>query len=235
VSVRWALVVIVLALSLEMPVRASGFRTPLESARVGTHAVYGVLRLTPEPRSACAYFLEVAAAAGVPAGCEERAPVPDRPRLSEPGVLSGRLLSDVLAELHRAFPSYESRWMNGVIVTRPVTSWRNPRHYLHRRFDAATFGDEGGVVEALQTVARLWTGSSRSWPEDPDLRARRLHVEFSGGSGVELLNEIVRSDGGLLWRMSQREVEHIPGAVYLELATFEGPGMGGSLPVTGAN
>jgi hypothetical protein len=202
-------------------------QAPLER-QVGLHPSMGELRVD-QGSNACEHFLAAAVAAGVPAGCEDDTVTNHEQRSRAGSAITGLPLGRAIDTIATAFPAYNAKILDGVLVVRPIPSWNDRKHFPHRSVGPATFGDDSGVLESIGVIHRLWSGHSPSLPDDPVMRARTVHVAFAGGTLLELLTEIVRADGALVWHVSYDEVRHTSNAFFLRFETFDGQGMGTQL------
>jgi hypothetical protein len=219
----------VIALSVSLGASRVGASDTLDRT-VGLHPVRGELRLTSRPLVACAYVLEVASAAGIPAGCEEFSASVDTPSIAAEQVpLSGLTVRDAMNEITASFTAYEWKLVDDVVVVRPSTSWNNLRHYLHQTVPVAYWG-RVSLNQIFTRIATMWRGHSPTIPNDGFLEVHEIDVNVPGGSFLSLVTGIVRQDGRLTWRIGYREVAHDKSSFYLEIATLEGRGGGIQLP-----
>jgi hypothetical protein len=149
-------------------------------------------------------------------------------RLSERITLRGLTVPEALNRLVQLDARY--RWVetDGIFVVRPLESWNDETHFLHRTISVA-FTDQnvGGALHALLTAI----GPTRWGPEHrtyntPDMN-RYFSVALDRTSVLDALNAVVRRHGRLQWSVGycqpQRKVEF----ARFMLHTYDGGGLGG--------
>lgn len=110
--------------------------------------------------------------------------------------VSGLTLRAALDAVVAADPRYAWRYVDGVVVMRPIAAWNDPGHPLARlvppvHLDHATGGQ---AVDALKEA----TGHPGP-PENVFRNTRPLTVSFDGGRLIDLLQAIVRAHGEMAW------------------------------------
>jgi hypothetical protein len=93
--------------------------------------------------------------------------------------------------------------MDGVIVMRPVESWRRADHRLEEAADAVHLRD-ARFSEAFDAL-RYAVDSVRRPPTLLFGDEQRISLDFQGGSVLELTNAIVRAYGRLSWSLESSE------------------------------
>jgi hypothetical protein len=107
---------------------------------------------------------------------------------------------DGLDALVRTDPRYLWQRMNDVIVVRPVLASGNPHNLLNQPVRDIDWPDVT-VEQALQNVRGLIHGSSNVPSTSPASAhdARLVSVRVQSGTVLDVLNEIVRAHGELMW------------------------------------
>jgi hypothetical protein len=176
-------------------------------------------------------FEQVDATAPRPVGPEDVFPYRNRRQVR----VTGQTLRDALNALTAADPRYSWTALNGVIVIRPVSSWRAADHPFSASVPRVQLTDVT-IPEALTGLRRLLRNNPRlPLPEvRPEHReAYRLSIDVPGGTLFDLLNALVVETGGQ-WALTQlrRPLPSLPGqpvtfatAVEPEL-TLEQAGLG---------
>jgi len=154
--------------------------------------------LAPSPQMSSDYAAwRIALMGRVPIGFEG-APVgsDDRAATRQPIDLAGRRVRDALelvVQTDRRYAWREDR----IIVLRPQSAFTDARDPLNRTVDGIAWN---GVTaeEALARVSDMIRQGPRP-PLQPAHDERRLNVQLSSGQIVDVLNEIARVHGGLMW------------------------------------
>jgi hypothetical protein len=144
---------------------------------------------------------QLAVAAQVPMGLET--PAADRfPQIVRRGFegirITGLTLRDALDAIISLDPRYEWREFDGVIVLRPATAWLDPLHPLFQLVTNLRL-DDVPASKAIGAFAALFGGPGLA--NFPD--TRRFSVEVGQGSGLDVLNAIVRSHGEMSWHWKE--------------------------------
>jgi hypothetical protein len=134
--------------------------------------------------------------------------LPERGISSEPPreftvPVSGLTLRQALDAYVGADRRYEWREMDGVIVMRPVASWRSPDHRLQAAAGAVRLRD--APLWELFDALRGAVVSERHPPASPFGDERRISVDFPGGSVLQFVNALVRAHGRLSWSLKSGE------------------------------
>ena len=112
--------------------------------------------------------------------------------------VSGLTLRVALDQVVATDPRYEWRFVNGVVVMRPIAAWNDSTHPLHRFVPPDLNQVSGGqAVDALKAA----TGH----PGPPVIEFPRTHlfsVAFGGGRLIDLLDAIVRAHGEMAWSLT---------------------------------
>jgi len=114
--------------------------------------------------------------------------------------MTGAAVRDGLDALVRTDPRYLWQRMNDVIVVRPVLAAADPHNLLNQPVRNIDWPDVT-VEQALLNVQGLIRGSSNgpsTFPA-PAHDVRRVSVRVQSGSVLDVLNEIVRAHGELMW------------------------------------
>lgn len=145
--------------------------------------------------------------------------------------MTGGTLRDALDTLVRSDPRYLWQSMNGVAVVRPVLASADPDNLLNQPVQDIDWQDVT-AEEALRNVRALIHGSSNVPPTPPvsEHDGRRLSVRVRSGSVLDVLNEIVRAHGELMWSVVYVGHQR-PGVVQIgpeiSLKWLDGHGIGG--------
>jgi hypothetical protein len=167
----------------------------------------------------------------VPIGFEGVYDAPAQPPRAARFDMTGATVREALDTLVRSDPRYLWQSMDGVIVVRPVLASADPHNLLNQPVRDI---DWQGVTaeEALRNVRRLIHGSSNvpSTLPESDHDGRRLSVRVRSGSVLDVLNEIVRAHGELMWSVVY--VGHQPRGVVqigpeISIRWLDGHGIGG--------
>lgn len=133
---------------------------------------------------------------------------------------------DALTELVGRDPHYKWTVRDGVYVVRPVESWNDASHFLHKRVPSfeAEQNNLGGVLNAVATALAGFRVSGletpRSGPPSPEL-LRRFSVHVRDGSMLDVLNTAVREHGALLWEVTYCKPQSGYEFATLSLRTFD--------------
>jgi hypothetical protein len=111
--------------------------------------------------------------------------------LSNAAVLDGMPVKDVLARIAALAPDYDWAIMEGVAVFRPSGAWSDPTSPLAARVPAIRFSDAplGRVMSTILNLPR---------PAGP---GQIVSIDFQGGTVLEALNALVRSEAAM-WYVS---------------------------------
>lgn len=114
--------------------------------------------------------------------------------------MTGATVREGLDALVRTDPRYLWQRMNDVIVVRPVLASADPDNLLNQTVRDIDWPDVT-VEQALQSVRGLIRGSSNVPSTSPASAhdARLVSVRVQSGSVLDVLNEIVRVHGELMW------------------------------------
>jgi hypothetical protein len=136
----------------------------------------------------------------VPIGFEGVYNAPAQPPRGARFDMTGASVREALDTLVRTDPRYLWQPMNDVIVVRPVLSSADPDNLLNRPVRDIDWQDVT-AEQALVNVRRLIHGSSNVPSTFPGSArdARLLSVRVRSGSVLDVLNEIVRAHGELMW------------------------------------
>ena len=112
--------------------------------------------------------------------------------------VSGLALRAALDAVVAADPRYAWRYVDGVVVMRPIAAWNDPGHPLARlvppvRLDHATGGQ---AVDALKEATGHPGPPVNAFPNTPPLT-----LSFDGGRLVDLLQAIVKAHGEMAWSL----------------------------------
>ena len=122
-----------------------------------------------------------------------------RPRMVDVGGLTLRQALDALVAVERG---YEWRYLDGVVVVRPVAAWHDADHPLQRPASALRLQD-ARMSEAFDAMRRAVNPPSpraaQAVGDEP-----RLSLDFSGGTLFDLLNALARSHGRLQWSLTAK-------------------------------
>jgi hypothetical protein len=144
----------------------------------------------------------LARAAGVRIGIElagrplpQPVPEPDAPRTT----FTGLTLQDALGH-HLSTYSIPHGWreIDGLLVIRPVVSWNDQSHPLSLPAPAFRAADLR-PRHALALVCAILGAPDHSEATLLHESAPRVALDFSGGTVLDLLNELVRTDAGFAW------------------------------------
>jgi hypothetical protein len=150
-------------------------------------------------------------------------PVALRARIEFNG-LTGRQALDRLISLDPRYYWLES---NGVIVVRPISAGNDPKHFLHESI-VASHQDVANYTEALQIMESVLrpTPPRHAFDYPVLVPADRQPFAFDiKASLYESLNNLVRSHGALLWRVTHCSREMRRETASIALDTFEETGL----------
>jgi len=142
---------------------------------------------------------ELAAAARQPMGIELLPPDERQgflPAGSEGVTLTGMTLQSALTTLVTLDPRFEWRNLDGVIVLRPVTAWRDPASPLYHTVNELRLEDTT-VAKAIGAFTTRVGSPEHARNSFPDTRT--FTVDVPQGTVLDLLNGIARSHGELCW------------------------------------
>lgn len=170
----------------------------------------------------------------VPAGLE---PVPGpcrwggrAPRAPvEQSRLTGLTVHEALDRLVRLDPRYWWTVSNGVILVRPLQTWNDRDHFLHRTVSQFVVNDQhlGGALDEINNALGPLesTRGGEYALSTPDAN-KRFTVRLGATSIVEALTAVVRAHGALLWHVTycRPEARHENATIWL--TTYDGGGLG---------
>jgi len=122
--------------------------------------------------------------------------------------VTGWAVKDVLDRLQALDPRYVWRELNGVLVVRPTTAWLNMDHFLERRVDEFKLVDSN-IAETLGAL-RLVLGDRATrgiaaLGNRSEQGRRLVSLELYGATGLEMLNDVVRSHRSMQWQIEYCE------------------------------
>ena len=142
---------------------------------------------------------ELAAVVRQPMGIEWLPPE-ERPGFlpagSEGVTLTGMTLQSALTTLVTLDPRFEWRNLDGVIVLRPVTAWRDPASPLYHTVNELRLEDTT-VAKAIGAFTTRVGSPEHARNSFPDTRT--FTVDVPQGTVLDLLNGIARAHGELYW------------------------------------
>jgi hypothetical protein len=144
--------------------------------------------------------------------------------------MAGGTVQQALDALVRTDPRYLWQLTNDVIVVRPVLASADPDNLLNQPVRDIDWQDVT-VEQAFVNVRKLIHGSSNVPPAFPgSYDARLVSVRVRSGSVLDVLNEIVRAHGELMWSVVYVGPERrgvIRTGPVISLRWFDGHGIGG--------
>lgn len=136
--------------------------------------------------------------------------------------LTGASVRDALNLLVRADPRYVWRELNGVPVVRPINAWTDATNPLNQPV-ANLAWDNVSAEQALSRVAGLVFRRqvpANALQQSHDGRLLSVHVEL--GSVIDVLNEVVRAHGDLMWSVTHGISAENPTGLRVSLKWFDG-------------
>ena len=136
----------------------------------------------------------------VPSGFEGVYEAPAQPPRRARFDMTGATVREALDTLVRSDPRYLWQSMNGVIVVRPVLASADPHNLRNQPVRDINWRDVT-AEQAFVNVRKLINESSNvpSTFAGSDHDARLLSIRVQSGSVLDVLNEIVRAHGELMW------------------------------------
>jgi hypothetical protein len=136
----------------------------------------------------------------VPMGFEGVYDAPAQPPRRARFDMTGGTVRDALDTLVRTDPRYLWQSMNGVTVVRPVLASADPHNLLNQPVQDIDWQDVT-AEQAFVNVRKLIHGSFNvpSTFAGSDHDGRLLSIRVRSGSVLDVLNEIVRAHGELMW------------------------------------
>lgn len=140
---------------------------------------------------------------GVPFGFEQAGGLSEhtialnRLRVTEVKV-SGLTLRAALDAVVAADPRYAWRYVDGVVVMRPIAVWNDPGHPLHRLVPPVHLDHVNGgqAVDALKEATGHPGPPVNAFPG-----TKPFSVSFGGGRLIDLLHAIVKAHGEMAWSL----------------------------------
>jgi hypothetical protein len=140
----------------------------------------------------------------VPLGFEDAASGAEPPSL--PSIQAGVSVRDALNSVVSADPRYTWRVVDGVIVVRPAEAWADKKNPLSLPAGEVSWNDVT-PVQALTYIGDLILDHSVIPVRDPDPKAKHFSIVLASGSILDVLNEVVRVHGGLMWSAARAKGE----------------------------
>ena len=146
-------------------------------------------------------------------------------------VMTGATVREALDAVVRTDPRYLWQLMNDVIVVRPVLASADPDNLLNQPVRDIDWQDVT-VEQAFLNVRRLIHGSSNVPSTFPGSvhDARLLSVRIRSSSVLNVLNEMVRAHGELMWSVVYAAPERrgvVQTGPHISFRWFDGHGIGG--------
>ena len=140
-------------------------------------------------------------------------------------------LQSALTTLVTLDPRFEWRNLDGVIVLRPVTAWRDPASPLYHTVNELRLEDTT-VAKAIGAFTTRVGSPEHARNSFPDTRT--FTVDVPQGTVLDLLNGIARSHGELCWEwetLGASDVKFFSGRRFMvKFWVLGGGGLGFAIP-----
>lgn len=220
---RMCIVIVAAAGSLTVAVAAQQHSPdrPLQPDMLGNPAVDLVL---PAHIANDGPAWRIASLGRVPLGFE--GPVDQQgPHESQRFDLTGSTVRQALDLIVQHDPTYRWKTIDDIVVVRPVSAWADRNDILNRSISGIAW-DGVTAEEALFKASALLSGPTHANLRPMDAHDnRRLDIRVDAGSTLDVLNAIVRADGGTMWSVvygAEQPGQPVLGRVTVALKWFDG-------------